>query len=158
MLEQPIELLLLGGFLPNGDSLSVSHIPILSVGKRYVLLLRNTYWRLSPILFNFYFRKEIVNAKPVLIDREGYAVSNLFSGRLRQRLYEAENSGEPPAQIAGDPGNLEQALAADQFVDDLIAFSQSCHESVLVGAFAPYPIVPWDVIRGSPPEPGLTSP
>jgi hypothetical protein len=158
VLEHPIELLLLGGYLPDGDILFVSHMPVMSVGKRYVMFLRNTYWKLSPIVLDFYFRRETVQARQILVDQNGYAVTDIFSGRLRERVYAPELTGEPPALVNDDPDGLERTLAPGGYVDQLITFSETCPGDVLSGVFAQYPVIPWDVIGGSPPDLGIQSP
>lgn len=158
VLEEPIELRLLGGYLPDGDTILVAHNPVMSVGKRYIAFLRNTSWKLSPILLDFYYRREVVQGQPLLIDQNGFAVTDIFSGRLRERLYSPEVTLQPPALVNDEPENLDRAIAPEGYIQQLKSFSEGCPRAVLSGVFAPYPVIPWDVVIGSPPDLGLQSP
>jgi hypothetical protein len=158
VLEEPIEILSLRGFLPNGDSITVSHTPILTPGKRYILFLRNTYWRFSPILLDYYFRRETLQAKPMLVNEAGYGLADIFSGTLPELIFTQEALGETPTLTNQNPKGLDTALTPQAYVDGIRAFAAQCAGPVLYGIFAPFPTVPWDVIQGTPPNLGFTPP
>lgn len=67
-----------GGDLPDGTRLTASHIVEFSRGERYVLFLRNTSWRLSPIVGSYAFRVDATGPE-LLVARDGGVVQG-FSG------------------------------------------------------------------------------
>jgi len=54
---QEFEVQILGGPLPNGKWIHVSEVPMLAVGARYILFLRNTDWTFSPTIGRLALRK-----------------------------------------------------------------------------------------------------
>src|SRR5215211_2171860 len=75
--EDSFELRTFGGPLPNGNYVSASELPRYVLGGRYVLFLRNTDWRFSPVIGNLAFRHEVIAGKYVLVNSDGVAVSGV---------------------------------------------------------------------------------
>ncbi|RKG78352.1 hypothetical protein [Corallococcus terminator] len=109
-----------GGLLPDGRQLVVSHVPRFVRGARYVVFLRNTGWSLSPVLDGQAFRVESVGGREVLVGAEGGLVSGLGSAGVRQTapVFETVDlSGARPALRAGvEVAGLPDALGREAFV------------------------------------------
>ncbi|MFM0007490.1 hypothetical protein PQR57_41910 [Paraburkholderia dipogonis] len=69
-----IELYLFGGPLPDGSFVEVSELPRFVSGERYVLFLRNTDWRYSPVMGAHAYRIMSISGKRILLDSDGHAV------------------------------------------------------------------------------------
>lgn len=75
--DSEIELRTFGGPLPNGNYVSASELPRYAIDASYVVFLRNTDWRFSPVMGDLAFREEVIADRPVLIDSDGVAVSGV---------------------------------------------------------------------------------
>jgi hypothetical protein len=69
-----IELYVFGGPLPDGSFVEVSELPRFVSGDRYVLFLRNTDWRYSPVMGQHAYRITSVLGREILLDSDGHAV------------------------------------------------------------------------------------
>jgi hypothetical protein len=81
--ESGLELRTFGGPLPNGNFMSASELPRYVLGARYLLLLRNTDWRFSPVIGHLAFRLESIGNKRVLINTAGFAVTGVDASGIR---------------------------------------------------------------------------
>jgi hypothetical protein len=84
--EPETELRVFGGFLPNGRFVSDSDAPRYVLGGRYVLILRNTDWRFSPVIGNLAFRRETIAGREMLVDTDGHPVSGVTEAGIRTDL------------------------------------------------------------------------
>ena len=75
--EQKIELRTFGGPLPNGSFMAASELPRYVLGARYLLVLRNTDWRFSPVIGDLAFRQELIAGKQVLVNTDGFGVTGV---------------------------------------------------------------------------------
>jgi hypothetical protein len=75
--DDHVELVTFGGKLPDGHFVSASELPRYVKGASYILFLRNTDWRFSPVIGDLAFREENIAGRPVLIDSDGFAVSGV---------------------------------------------------------------------------------
>jgi hypothetical protein len=75
--DTEIELRTFGGPLPNGNYVSASELPRYAIDASYVVFLRNTDWRFSPVTGDLAFREEVIADRPVLVDSDGVAVSGV---------------------------------------------------------------------------------
>jgi hypothetical protein len=66
-----------GGWLPDGRFLFVPELPSFVHGKTYLVFLRNTSWKWSPIVKDLALRVEDVDGKPVLVHPTGVAVEGV---------------------------------------------------------------------------------
>ena len=99
-----------GGPLPNGNFVSASELPRYVLGGRYVLFLRNTDWRFSPVIGNLAFREETVVARQVLVDTEGFAVTGVDESGV---LTDGPRLMEPVGMhVVGLQSTPEQARAS----------------------------------------------
>ena len=71
-----------GGPSPDGTVLLLSHQPEFVRGKRYVVLLRNTAWFLSPVVGRAAFRIEMEDKKQVLVGQDEGIVMNVSSSGI----------------------------------------------------------------------------
>ncbi|RKH14752.1 hypothetical protein D7X74_19575 [Corallococcus sp. CA047B] len=143
--EAPGELRLkqVGGLLPDGRQLVVSHVPRFVRGARYVVFLRNTGWSLSPVLDEQAFRVESVGGREVLVGAEGGLVSGLGSAGVRQTapVFETVDlTGARPALRAGVEAAVPEALGREAFVSLLQNHLRARGLSV-TGAFREEPVV-----------------
>jgi len=72
-----LELYTFGGLLPDGSYVEVSELPRYALGARYLLFLRNTDWRYSPVIGDYAYRLERIAGKDTLISTSGRAVTGL---------------------------------------------------------------------------------
>jgi hypothetical protein len=75
--ESRMTLRVFGGPLANGSFVSVSELPQYVLGAHYVLFLRNTDWRFSPVLGDLAFRVEAIAGKQVLLNTQGHAITGV---------------------------------------------------------------------------------
>jgi hypothetical protein len=113
----PKELALLqfGGVLPSGRMMVAAELPVFVKGARYLLLLRNTAWNVSPIVGAYALRVEKVDGAEVLVTSDGQAVVGLDAGgaRLGGALFEpAPFGGGAAAAIGGGLRALRASGAA----------------------------------------------
>ncbi len=81
--EQTIELRTFGGPLPNGNFMAASELPRYVLGARYLLVLRNTDWRFSPVIGDLAFRQELIAGKQVLVNSDGFAATGVDDAGIR---------------------------------------------------------------------------
>jgi hypothetical protein len=72
-----LDLRVFGGPRANGGWISISEAPRYILGAHYVLFLRNTDWRFSPVIGGYAFRLETLAGKPVLVDSDGHIITGL---------------------------------------------------------------------------------
>jgi len=106
-----------GGFSVAGDQV------YLVEGARYVVLLRNTFWNLSPVVKNYALRVEDVDGVEALIDTAGRAVAAVesagpsFTPPLFAPVPQVGVSGAPPRlSSVKAPSDL---MSREEFVDSL---------------------------------------
>ncbi len=80
-----LTLLTFGGQLPNGRMTSVSELPRFVPGGRYVIFLRNTDWRYSPVITNHAYRVERIAGREVLITTDGVGVTGVSARGVETR-------------------------------------------------------------------------
>jgi hypothetical protein len=66
-----------GGLASDGTYVRTSESPRYVLGARYVLFLRNTDWRFSPVIGDLAFRREVIASKEVLVNTDGHAVTGV---------------------------------------------------------------------------------
>jgi hypothetical protein len=112
-----------GGPVPNNHVLRISELPVFDKGKRYVVFLRNTSWRLSPVVGAGALRVEQVGGKEILVDTSGAPLVYVgaqgfgFSSKIvapRADVGTATPTETKTADVTGafDRNALVQALAA----------------------------------------------
>lgn len=74
-----IQLRIVGGPKPDGKWLKVSNHPVFVLKEKYVVVLRNTRWHLSPILNNLALRETTFEGAEVLVDSSGGLVTGVSS-------------------------------------------------------------------------------
>jgi len=110
-----LELLQFGGVLPGGGMMVAAELPVFVKGQRYLLLLRNTAWNLSPIVGAYALRVEQVDGAEVLVTSDGQAVLGLDAGgaRFGVALFEpAPYGGGAAKAVAGGLRELKALGAA----------------------------------------------
>jgi hypothetical protein len=114
--EQPasLDLYTFGGPLPGGSYMQVSELPRYVIGGRYLLLLRNSDWRYSPVIGDHAYRIERIAGKDVLISTSGRAVTGLGD----------EGVDTNTAAITLPVGSRTKGLPASYLVRDLNALLQ----------------------------------
>jgi hypothetical protein len=75
--DSKMTLRVFGGPLPNGSFVSASELPRYVLGAHYILVLRNTDWRFSPVIGDLAFRAETIAGKQVLVDTDGHGVTGI---------------------------------------------------------------------------------
>lgn len=75
--EGTMDLATFGGRLPDGKVASLSELPRFVVGARYILLLRNTDWRFSPVITHHAYRVERLAGRDVLVTTDGFGVTGV---------------------------------------------------------------------------------
>jgi hypothetical protein len=113
----------LGGPMPNGRVLSVSHQTAFLKGKKYLVFLRNTGWHLSPVVGGYAFRYELVGGLDVLVDRDGSAVTGFDASGvlLSEPVFEGPRpDNAAPVALANAAQKVSgKALDGPTFVDAL---------------------------------------
>jgi hypothetical protein len=110
--EPTVELHTFGGPLPNGNFMSASELPRYVLGARYLLVLRNTDWRFSPVIGDLALRYESIAGKSVLINTAGFAVTGLdASGIQTGKTALMAPVGQRVMGAKTSPGKLQDLLA-----------------------------------------------
>ena len=109
--DRELELRTFGGPLPNGNYVAASELPRYVADGSYVVFLRNTDWRFSPVMGDLVFREEVIADRPVLVDSDGVAVSGVSEvGVERQTGQLTEPAG---LHVLGAEGSREVSPAQD---------------------------------------------
>lgn len=138
----PIDIRLRRGFFPDGRFLDTSEMPVLTLKARYLLILPNHGWVHEPISLDDVFRLETMGDRDILVDQQGFAVTDVEGGRSAEPVSTPEFLFRTP-HMTGTPAP-ENALTADDFV----AAAQDCNGPVLSGPYTAYPLVP-PILRGA---------
>jgi hypothetical protein len=110
-----LELWQFGGALPNGRMMVAAELPVFVKGQRYLLLLRNTAWNVSPIVGGYALRVEQADGAEVLVTSDGQAVLGLDASgaRLGGALFEpAPFDGSKAKAVSGGLAALRAQGAA----------------------------------------------
>lgn len=78
-----ITIRVVGGPKPNGKWLMVSDHPQFVLNERYVILLRNTRWHISPVINNLALRVADLDGSEVLVDSNGSLVTGVDSNGVQ---------------------------------------------------------------------------
>lgn len=107
-----LELWQFGGVLPSGRVMVAAELPVFSKGARYVLLLRNTSWNLSPVVGLYAFRVENVDGVEALIGNDGQPLVGLDASGVSYgaAMFEpAPYDGQPAARVRAPSGARDVA-------------------------------------------------
>jgi hypothetical protein len=146
--EQPhaLRLRVIGGQLPDGDFIEVSHVPRFQVGDEYVLFLFNRSWRFAPVPLDFYFRVREENGQELLVTETGHVLTGALGGQLIRQSFAAVESD--PAQATKNPISAQEmtrVASVAQYRVNLEAIADACPDGPS-GVFTPFPVAPWDVM------------
>jgi hypothetical protein len=83
--EPTLSLRNFGGYLPNGHYVYASELPRYVLGAHYILFLRNTDWKFSPVIGDLAFRVETIAGRQVLLDTDGVAVSDVSESGIHRQ-------------------------------------------------------------------------
>jgi hypothetical protein len=110
--EGNLELRTFGGPLPNGNYVSASELPRYVLGGRYILFLRNTDWRFSPVIGNLAFRHEVIVSG---VSERGIEISTprLTHPAGRRVTGVVRSKEEVPRQDLADDNQAGQATICD---------------------------------------------
>lgn len=142
----PVLIRLRRGLFPDSSFLDVSEMPVLSIGRRYLLMLPNHTWLIEPIGLDTTLRIETVGDRAILVDQEGLAVTDIHGGRLTQPVSTPERMGKTPTLIVDDDGVVAGAMSLDEYIAALLDFATDCPGPVIRGPYAAYPLVPSAVL------------
>lgn len=136
-----VELVTFGGKLPNGHFVSASELPRYVEGASYILFLRNTDWRFSPVIGDLAFREENIAGRPVLIDSDGFAVSGVGPSGIERRSAQLT---EPAAnrfssRLAGEMMDPPDSIPATPCKGKTCAPS-AAEARISEGSGPPYPL------------------
>ncbi|MDI1428312.1 hypothetical protein [Polyangium sorediatum] len=146
-----VEIRSFGGYLPDGREIVATHVPELVAGKRYVLLLRNTEWTLSPIAFGHVFRLDTLGKTRALVDAYGRLVTGvgateiLTGPQLWVQPSGAVDGASPPRLSTWiTEADMERALDAAELAEALRVFARATG-AWPHGSFSPAPMSagPW---------------
>ena len=138
----PVLVRLRRGLFPDGSFLDVSDMPVLTIGRRYLLMLPNHSWLIEPIGLETTFRIETVGGRAILVDQEGLAVTDILGGRLSEPVATPERMGQTPTLVVEDEGAVAGAMSLEEYLAALMGFAADCAGPVVRGPYAAYPLVP----------------
>lgn len=90
--SEQLELRTFGGPLPDGEYVYASELPRFVLNAEYVVFLRNTDWRFSPVIGDWALRKYTIFGKEVLVNTDGFAATGINEQGLR---FSAKQVAEP---------------------------------------------------------------
>lgn len=103
-----IELYTFGGLLPGGSYVEVSELPLYVLGGRYLLFLRNTDWRYSPVIGDYAYRFERIAGKETLISSSGRGVTGFTDEGIETNT--GALTGPVGYHVKGLPASYRNAL------------------------------------------------
>lgn len=125
-----VELYTFGGPLPGGSYLEVSELPRFVLGARYLVFLRNTDWRYSPVMGDMAYRAERIAGKDVLVSTGGRAVTGLGADGIETDTAALTHSvGQ---RVKGLPAALREASSRLNATTPGVA-SRSCGRTEATG-------------------------
>ena len=80
--DATLNLQMFGGPLPDGRFVEASELPAFAIGAHYVIFLRNTDWRFSPVITNLALRVERIAGRDVLVTSDGFGVTGVSDTRV----------------------------------------------------------------------------
>ena len=103
-----MELYTFGGLLPDGSYVEVSELPLYVLGGRYLLFLRNTDWRYSPVIGDHAYRFERIAGKETLISTSGRGVTGFTDEGIETNTNAL--TGPVGYHVKGLPASYRNAL------------------------------------------------
>jgi hypothetical protein len=152
-----LEVSTMGGRLPSGEMLTVTHVPQFVVGSRVLVFLTNGPWFLSPVYSNWSFRIMNHGGRKLIANEEGAVIRDVgpLAPEPGGQLATPDDlvSGTRNVQPAGVAAAMS-GIDVQQFLDGIDTSARKYGVAVS-GALAMNPTIPasgWNIV---PEEPAL---